>query len=101
MDDFKSHDEVGAGTVADQENVNTPELSDNALKQFYIDFVNKIQIFDPLDRSLPQQNNQAIKRDEILNTIAGMAPIPGGGVYAPFSAKHLQKFNDMISHEFK
>lgn len=101
MEDFKVYDEYGAGQFAKQDIANTPELSDNALKQFYIDFINKLEIFDPLDRSLPQKNNQAISRENILKTISNMGPIPGGGIYAPFSAKHLIKFNDMVNQEFK
>jgi hypothetical protein len=57
------------------------------LQQFFIDFANKLEIFDPLDRPLPQKNNQAIKRDDLLTNITAMKPVPGGGVYAPFSPK--------------
>ena len=46
--------------------MNPPELNDNALMQFYIDFINKLEIFDPLDRSIPNHKDQAMKRDDLL-----------------------------------
>ena len=30
-----------------------------------------------------------------------MTPIPGGGVYAPFTNKQLKKFNNMIDNEYQ
>lgn len=42
-----------------------PELSVNELKQFMFNFVEKLQIFDPMDRAIPQKKNQAMKRDEL------------------------------------
>lgn len=49
-----------------------------------------------MDRTIPKNKSQAMKRDDLLTTIGGMNPVPGGGVYAPFSPKQLEKFNVMF-----
>lgn len=36
-----------------------------------------------------------------MAAIANMKPVPGGGVYAPFSPKHLVRFNQMIEQEYQ
>lgn len=42
-----------------------------------------------------------MKRDELLTSIASMNPVPGGGVYAPFPPKQLEKFNAMFEQDYK
>ena len=76
------------------------EFGINDLRKFYQDFASKLVIFDPLDRPVPTKNDQAIKREDLVKAIGSMKSIPGGDVYAPFSSKHLNLFNDMIAKEY-
>jgi len=71
------------------------------LRKFYQDFASKLVIFDPLDRPVPTNNNQAISREDLVQTIGSMKSISGGDVYAPFSSKHLNLFDDMIGKEYE
>lgn len=45
--------------------------------------------------------SQSIKRDSLLQNINSMKTVPGGGIYAPFTARQLQIFNRMVDHEYK
>lgn len=99
MQEFESR--KSSSPKAKDENIDNPELNSNDLKQFYVDFIGKLEIFDPLDRDFPQKVSKTVKRDDLLTAIGSMKPVPGGGVYSPFSPKQLVKFNEMIKHEFK
>jgi len=77
------------------------EFGINDLRKFYQDFASKLVIFDPLDRPVPTNNNQAISREDLVQTIGSMKSISGGDVYAPFSSKHLNLFDDMIGKEYE
>ena len=76
-----------------------PELTVDELKQFYVDVANKLEIFDPMDRQ--PTKSQAIKRDSLQTNINSMKTVPGGGIYAPFTARQLQIFNKMVDQEYK
>lgn len=76
-----------------------PELTIDELKQFYVDLANKLEIFDPMDRQ--PVKSQGIKKDQLQENINSMKTIPGGGIYAPFTARQLQIFNKMVDHEYK
>ena len=76
-----------------------PELTIDELKQFYVDLANKLELFDPMDRQ--PAKSQSIKRDSLLQNINSMKTVPGGGIYAPFTARQLQIFNKMVDHEYK
>lgn len=101
MEELKSSaDEISSAqqaSLADE----TPELAINDLKQFYIDFANKLEVFDPLDRPISKDKNQSIKRDDLMTAISAMNPVPGGGVYAPFTGRQLHTFNAMVEQEYK
>ena len=100
MEEFKNSEESGSAKQATIPEEN-PELSVDDVKQFFIDFINKLEIFDPMDRAIPKNKNQAVKRDDLLTKLGGLSPVPGGGVYAPFSPKQLQKFNTMFDQDYK
>lgn len=100
IEEFKSSAEPGSAQQATLAEGN-PELCVDHLKQFFVDFINKLEIFDPMDRAIPKNKNQAVKRDDLLTKLGGLSPVPGGGVYAPFSPKQLQKFNAMFDQDYK
>lgn len=54
MEEFEGSDAPSPATLASLA-IENPELSVNDLKQFINDFVQKLQIFDPMDRSIPQK----------------------------------------------
>lgn len=60
---------------------------------------NKLEIFDPMDRQ--PVKSQGIKKVQLQENINSMKTIPGGGIYAPFTARQLQIFNKMVDHEYK
>jgi len=62
-----------------------PELTVDDLKQFYIDLANKLEIFDPMDRQ--PVNSEGITREKLQMNINSMKTVPGGGIYAPFTAR--------------
>lgn len=46
-------------------------------------------------------NSEGITREKLQNNINSMKTVPGGGIYAPFTARQLQKFNKMVEQEYK
>ena len=60
------------------------------LENFFNDFSDKLEVFDPLDRDIPSHNNVAIKRDELLQAIQDMTFISGSQLQSPFSNQMLQ-----------
>ena len=48
----------------DQTNLNKQKIED--INAFYNNFVDSFEIFDPLDRSVPQDDDCAIKKDALL-----------------------------------
>ena len=60
-----------------------------SIEQFYQEISFNIEIFDPLDRDVPEDDNQAIKREDLLNVIKDMACVNGNLLNAPLSNKMM------------
>ena len=63
----------------------------------------KFEIFDPLDRKIPNDednDDQAIKRDNLVKVIQGLESVNGSQVEAPFTDKSWRFFKDLVQKEF-
>lgn len=51
------------------------------MKLFYNDFAAKLSVYDPLERPIPdEEEDQAIKRNELLDIIMEMPMIPNSQI---------------------
>lgn len=67
-------------------------------EQFFESMSSKLEIFDPMDRDIPDDNDQTIKRLDLLNRILNMEAIPGSRLQAPMSNSMFQKVEQLISN---
>jgi len=61
-----------------------------------------LQAFDPLDRPIPNEDNdQMMKRDDLVQAIDGMTPVGGYVLNAPMSNENYDKLENMFAEEEK
>ena len=71
-----------------------------AVKQFFDHYVMSVHVFDPLDRQIPnEQQNQATKRDDIVAIINDMPFIKGDQLIVPLKNHQLRNLNKMFENE--
>lgn len=66
-------------------------------KQFFEDFAHKLEIYDPLDRTITDFEEMSIKREELLDLIrTQLKEINGQNLNLPLDNYHYQKLLDMF-----
>ena len=72
------------------------------LTKFYMDFADKLVIFDPIDRAIPDaDNDQTIKRNDLIVKINEMPSIVGFVLNAPMSNERGALLDKMFDYEIK
>lgn len=100
-------DDGEASTDVSQENDDQKEsnIMITELSKFYEYFANKMEAFDPLDRPIPDEDNeQAIKRDELVQRIEvemAEASISGYMLNAPMSNESHEILMDLFEQTDK
>ena len=69
------------------------------LQEFYNQIAYSFVIFDPLDRPIPEDDDQATKRDEMLEMIEELPYMQGNDLSVPLSNKLYSQLEKMISAE--
>ena len=89
----------------DQENITDPnEMSSHfeELSQFYKQFSHNIVVYDPLDRPIPDEDNdEAIKRDDFIKKLDEMPGIYGFALNAPMNKEKSQLLERMFESEIQ
>jgi hypothetical protein len=61
------------------------------LRVFYETFANKLQIFDPLDRPIPDEmNKQSLFQSELIGTLDELKAIESQYLLYPLDLKHIE-----------
>ena len=68
---------------------------------FFQNLASKLEIYDPIDRDIPEDDDQTIKRLNLLNRILNMDAVQGQSLNAPLSNKMHLKLEQLISNSQK
>ena len=69
-------------------------------KQFFEEFAHKLEIYDPLDRTITDFEEMSIKREELLDLIqTQLKEVNGQNLSLPLDHYHFQKLSDMFQAE--
>ena len=73
------------------------------IKEFFYKFAFKLEIFDPLDRPTPnQEEDHAIKRDNLVNKIEKEMPsMLGSELFVPLSNDKYRKLQKLFEQELE
>lgn len=70
------------------------------LKNFYQKYTENLVVFDPLDRPIPDEDNdQALKRDDFVKKLNEMPAILGFALNAPMSKERYNLLEKMFESE--
>ena len=65
-------------------------------------FAEKVELYDPLDRPLPsEEEQQSVTTQELLGKIMELKPIDGRLLNAPIPSKHLSFLDQMFRFSFE
>lgn len=84
-------------------NISDKEIYDATMdlrEEFISQFCDEMVLFDPLDRVIPEDDDQTTKRFDLIHTIDKLDRLPSSNFSAPFTTSLINRFQQLLQREF-